>query len=641
MKRLRLLPLSMLLTAKAIAAFLSVSATIVFAADYRTVVMADAPKAYWRFNEGAGTVANDIAGSHTATLNAVGYGRPGAITNDSDTAFNFNGATSFVEVPFSADLNPPTFTVEFWGKPSSTTARQVVKSITTSGDFIVGGYEFNACWAGQTWSFGIIGGGWQRVCSRRLVPNEWTHVVGTYDGNKVCLYVNGVLTSSLPCTNYVPNWTSATRFGVSTNAADSFWAFLGDLDEIAIYDHALPEDRVTVHYGCGKYGSNIAPAILQQPLPQDVLVGQAAALAPNAYGDPAPAFQWYKDGLLVPGATRSSFTLASTSYSDTGLYQVSIENSLGTTNSESVKLSVMPPPQFCNVTNSLVLHLKFDGDYLDSSGRANHGQPAGAPRIVSGRIGSGALRYSTDVAGGVYNYVTLGIPSDLQFSSNINFTVSYWARFTGTPGDLPFFCNSERSLANPGFAFAPSYKEGGWAWTLCSTYPLGWSEFLGLGEPSSINDGQWHHLLHSFDRENEGVTFLDGVRVRSCSIVARATETLSRSAAVNIGQDATGRYAESGEVDIDDLGVWRRALTPFEAECVYLAGKNYGLSFDSYGPVTVRIQRSTVGLEVIWQAGVLEAADDGLGPWEPVSAAVAPYYRLPANSTQKFYRVRL
>jgi hypothetical protein len=94
-------------------------------------------------------------------------------------------------------------------------------------------------------------------------------------------------------------------------------------------------------------------------------------------------------------------------------------------------------------------------------------------------------------------------------------------------------------------------------------------------------------------------------------------------------------------MDIDDLGVWRRALSPYEAECVYSVGKNYGLSFDSYGPVALGIQTSPGGVEIIWQAGALESADDIYGPWEPVADATPPYCRISENKLARFYRATL
>ena len=214
-------------------------------------------------------------------------------------------------------------------------------------------------------------------------------------------------------------------------------------------------------------------------------------------------------------------------------------------------------------------------------------------------------------------------------------------RFTGTPGDLPFLCNAVGSTEGQGFTFAPSYKQGGWACSLVVTFPNGGATINMSGAPSSINDGEWHHLLHSFDWQSEGVTYLDGVQVYSIPLVFDETASLSVATNVNIGQDPTGHYAESGEADIDDLGVWRRALSPYEAESVYLAGKNYGRTVDWYGPVQILMQNSSNGVELIWEAGSLETAPDVSGPWQPVDGASAPYYKASANGVGRFYRVRL
>jgi hypothetical protein len=124
-------------------------------------------------------------------------------------------------------------------------------------------------------------------------------------------------------------------------------------------------------------------------------------------------------------------------------------------------------------------------------------------------------------------------------------------------------------------------------------------------------------------------------------IVLPTVQSLSTTTRVNIGQDSTGRYPESGEIDIDDLGVWRRALSPYEAECVYSVAKNYGQSFDSYGPVALRIQGSGGDVEIIWQSGRLETANDISGPWEPVADATPPYCRITEKGLARFYRVRL
>ena len=615
---------------------LATSIVPTLATDYGSIVQADSPSAYWRLGEASGSTVQDSAGLHNGTANAVVFGRPGAIANDNDTALGFDGTSSFIEVPYSSELNSPAFSLECWAKSTLEKSVEVIDSRASSQ-----GFDLYAFGVYSTWSFDMKDSGWVFLHSRRIVTNQWAHLVAAYDGSNMCLYVNGVLSATLAGTNYHPNLSAPITFGMSTSNADPGAAFKGDLDEVAVYDHALSADRVVVHYGAGKYGSHVAPVVIQEPLPQAVTVGSPVALVACAYGDPEPALQWYKNGVPLAGATRSTFALSSASYRDNGVYSVAAENSLGVTNSQPVKLAVMPPPLFCNLTNGLVLHLKFDGDYLDNSGRTNHGTPLGAPGFVAGRIGSRALHYSTDVAAGIYNYVTLGTPADLQFGANVNFSVVYWVRFTGTPGDLPFLCNSVGSYSQPGFTFAPSYNEGGWCWGLALEGGNGSTGIGDFGEPASINDGKWHHLLHSFDREGEAVTYLDGVRVRSRCIVLPTTQSLSRTTPVNIGQDTTGHYPESGEMDIDDLGVWRRALSPYEAECVYSVGKNYGQSFDSYGPVALRIQTSLGGVEIIWQTGVLESADNIYGPWEPVADATPPYCRVSEIKLARFYRARL
>jgi len=153
-------------------------------------------------------------------------------------------------------------------------------------------------------------------------------------------------------------------------------------------------------------------------------------------------------------ATSNVLTLTNVSYADAigKTYQLVATNSSGSATSIVATLTVTPSPAFAFLTNNLVLHLTFDGNYNDTSGKGHNATAAGAPTIVPGIVGSGALRYSTEVDGPLghggnvtdANYLKLGIfppGSDLSFSNNINFSVAYWFK---TPtnvgsGDLPSF----------------------------------------------------------------------------------------------------------------------------------------------------------------------------------------------------------
>jgi hypothetical protein len=320
---------------------------------------------------------------------------------------------------------------------------------------------------------------------------------------------------------------------------------------------------------------------------------------------------------------------------NSGTYTLWATNSAGSV-SQNASLTVIPPVSYANVTNNLVLHLKFDGDTTDTSGRGNNATPVNSPTFVSGKVGSGAFHFNTDTTSGTYNYATLGasLPVDLSFSSNVNFSVAYWVRLPASalPGDLPILCSAPNSTFGPGITIAPSYQAGGWAWSLNGT---------GIyGAANSINDGNWHSLIHTFDRSGNGNTYLDGVLANVYGIATAGN--VDQAGPMNIGQDPTGTYAESAAMDIDDLGIWRRVLTPLEAAKIESAGRIGNNSFDSVaGPVTITVTRSGSSVTFSWTTGTL-LQSSSLAPnatWTPVSGASAPSYTFTPSGAPKYYRV--
>ena len=61
----------------------------------------------------------------------------------------------------------------------------------------------------------------------------------------------------------------------------------------------------------------------------------------------------------------------------------------------------------------------------------------------------------------------------------------------------------------------------------------------------------------------------------------------------------------------------------------------------SYGPLNITLQKSGGSLEIIWQAGTLQWADDVTGPYTNVPGATAPYSTVTPSAAKKFYRVQL
>jgi hypothetical protein len=371
-------------------------------------------------------------------------------------------------------------------------------------------------------------------------------------------------------------------------------------------------------------------------------------------GGPAPiSYQWFKNGVAVAGATSTSLTLSCV-YSNAGSYVLQASNVYSlTSNTPAASLAVLPAkPSSVNVTDGLVLHLKFDGNYQDSSGRGNNGTATGTggglPSIVAGRIGSGALQYQTVTSTGLpfldntnavvtsSSYVTLGNPADLQLGTATDFSVSYWVKLPAgyMNGDLPFFSSAAGSTFNTGFTFAPAYTNGGFGFSYNG---------LGLeGTPSSINDGNWHHLLHTVSRTGNAITYLDGVVVDSQ--LATSIGNMNTAGPVNIGQDPTGLYPEQGSATLDDLAVWHRSLTQYEAYAIHYAATNSNSSFDVPAPVKLSIKPVGTNLVVTWNPGAtlgtLMQADHPWGPWTPVGVYV-PVYQVTPSGASKFFLLKL
>jgi len=74
----------------------------------------------------------------------------------------------------------------------------------------------------------------------------FTHVVSTYDGQTLRLFVNGTKLAESASGKSIYGVGSAMTIGA--RSGDFGASFSGVIDEVALYDHPLPQDRVLKHY---------------------------------------------------------------------------------------------------------------------------------------------------------------------------------------------------------------------------------------------------------------------------------------------------------------------------------------------------------------------------------------------------------
>src|SRR5262249_9663935 len=148
----------------------------------------------------------------------------------------------------------------------------------------------------------------------------------------------------------------------------------------------------------------------------------------------------------LSGATLSSYTISSLALSDPGDYTVAITNGVDPgVVSAPAHLTVLSAPTSPPAIPGLVVHLPFDNNLTDVTGRGNNGvgihlvrlagqtsSNVAAPSYITGQLGSALHFVTTDIDGNGTNldcnYVSLNDRPDFHFSSNINFTVAFWIR---------------------------------------------------------------------------------------------------------------------------------------------------------------------------------------------------------------------
>jgi hypothetical protein len=613
--------------------------------NYETWVVGDKPEAYWRLNDTTSPIL-DSMGRHDGMPYSLGqvdsnmsyftYGQPGALANNTDTCmFFYSGYQNNIAVPYSSNLNSVPFSIECWaqfvGSSPLTTYYSPVASVIPAND---AGYLLYGA-TDDLWEFWLGQGGtsWAFNQGTAVQDNTWVHLVGTYDGTNDSIYVNGALFQSKPVSVFLQNLADSFYIG-GNGAAPGYW-FYGYIDEVAFYRSALSPTRIADHYTAGIYGGGILP-VITSPASQTVLIGSTVTFTASVVGSPQLACQWQKNGASIAGATNLSLTLSNVYYTNAGQYTLAATNSAGGVVGTAATLTVMPAPTFADLTNSLVLHLKFDGDYSDSSGLGNNASPVNTPSFVAGKIGSQAVHVAS--GSGSDNYVTVADPNNyLHFAAGQDFTVATWVRVpTGSSTDLPFFGNQEASLLSTlaGYTFSPT-TGGTWAYFIKDDG----GNTLSVSSLTPINDAQWHNLVYSAQRVGSLNVYLDG-RLVSSSSMAAISNSITPAYSACIGQTGTGGYNVTAAYDIDDVGVWQRALTSYDALSLYTVGAS-GQSFDVYGPVSMIVQQSGSSLQITWQAGTLESATDIEGPWTVVGGAVAPYYTVTPGPGQMFFRIKL
>lgn len=190
----------------------------------------------------------DSAGSSAGTSTGrITLGVSGAPHGEANTSASFDGVDDAVVVPDAATLRPATVSVEAWVRPTAAIPDFASVATKTTGATRSDGYGMFALNGGMAF---WVNNGANRASTPALPAGAWSHVVGTYDGSMVRVYLNGALVQSFAHSASVTHSSSPLLIGSAAGAGGFHWS--GGLDEVAVYGRALTAAEVAQHYAAGQ-----------------------------------------------------------------------------------------------------------------------------------------------------------------------------------------------------------------------------------------------------------------------------------------------------------------------------------------------------------------------------------------------------
>ncbi|HET8905477.1 MAG TPA: LamG domain-containing protein, partial [Ktedonobacterales bacterium] len=221
--------------------------------SYASNVLADSPAHYYRLGEASGSLAAVDSSGNGQSLAYNGgptLGAGGLLTGDTDTAVTFTSASSqYAAGIFTAGLpsGAAAVSLECWMKFAANPAS--TQFLLNVGDRSVATHSL----ALVLLSTGVVqlSNGTTLLNSAALSTGTRHHLVGTYDGTNLRLYVDNVLVAGPTAATNALAYTGNTITIGSQSGATPGAYYDGQIDEAAVYGSALSAARVTAHWTAG------------------------------------------------------------------------------------------------------------------------------------------------------------------------------------------------------------------------------------------------------------------------------------------------------------------------------------------------------------------------------------------------------
>ncbi|HEX3719028.1 MAG TPA: LamG-like jellyroll fold domain-containing protein [Verrucomicrobiae bacterium] len=663
--------------------------------SYDNAVLADNPVAYYPLNEStdpnSGTAtAFDFAGGFngiygTSVLNGFD-GTVGPLPSDGFPNFSANDLAALFPSPNGEitlapwELNTNTVTMTAWIYPIG------VQNPFAGLIYIIGGADgsgFNFCAGGDvdangnstlgyTWNFDGGTYGWNSM----IAPPQfqWSFVALVVTPTNVTVYIfntNGApLIASQSHNHAVEPFAAAPMLGFFDGQPNND-AFNGSMDHVAIFGQALSGLQIADLYAAAAGSAPpVPPAITSQSMPQapTLYAGETAHLSAQAIGIPAPTYHWQvesnglfvnlNDGARISGANSSSLTISNVSAADATNYLLNASNIYGSTNSSTVQMTVVPPPEAGSYASVIVASHPVAYYELNETS-----DPASGTAVAYDYVGGFNGVYGVDVANGFDSIAgptpadgLLNFPSDNAAASFINTGAADTnSAITLTPWELNANTVTFTAWINPtglqtayagliyvigadglGFNFCPAgdtnaagNQDLGYSWNY-DPNTFHWDS--GIAPPP----GQWSFVALVITPTDATVYILNTngtLTATNTPIGGHVVEPFSSATQLGFFPGAANaEYNYNGLMD--HVAVYGQSLSGNQIASLYDAAAGIIPSVTLHA-----VANGPNSIVLTWNGGgTLLQAPSLAGPWTTNSAAMSPYQVTP-SAPQMFYKV--
>ena len=192
----------------------------------------------------------------------------------------------------------------------------------------------------------------------------------------------------------------------------------------------------------------------------------------------------------------------------------------------------------------------------------------GRSRAMKLTIGNPAVDYAL-LFDGNNDYVTMTDVNDVGTS---DFTISTWFRYSATENTLPQLVNKYNGGMGYGLEIVDDGSEDDGK--IRAFIKNASARINALSTGATAKDGDWHHVVATWDRDGNLTVYLDGIAGTSVSINTQSGDDIQNALAFVIGAE-NNHTAQFFKGFINDVAFWTVVLNEAQVQTLFIQGYTF------------------------------------------------------------------